>query len=537
MEQSDRRDSVFDLVRSMNKAEKRNFKLYAARQRDGQDVKFVKLFACLDGMECYDEEKILKRCPSLKREQLPNMKAHLHKQLLISLRLLGTQHSPLLKLQEQIDFARILFDKGLYGQAEKTLGKAAVMAADLEQHAMSIRIAELGRQVYECKVSGEMTHLSSTANRRIIETCSQLETVNELSNLTVRLYSLHLQLGYARSQKDLDLLEVYFKPKLDFYSGRSLSFTERFYYYQAKAWFHYIRHNFAYAYRYGRAWIDMFEEQPRMKEVMYDSYLQGYARFLEDSYLMRKYSLFVKALDDFERESLTTGIINVNAMMISQQVLFTARINKCILEGSFKEGLWLARSADGYLKRYAKYISLYDRMMLDYKIALLYFGDGNYVKCMEHLADIIAVKDPQVRRDLQCYARMLNIVACYEAGIDTNLDYQIRSVFSFIIKMKDMTDMKRELFAFFRKLNSTATLELKGEFQELYNRLKPYEAHPYERRTFYYLDLTSWLESKITGRSFGDILRERFARLAEAERGPYQAAQDNQVREQHYGIG
>lgn len=527
MEQSDRRESVFDLVRSMSKAEKRNFKLYASRQGDGREAKFIQLFDCLDGMECYDEERILKRCPAIQKEQLPNMKAHLHKQLLISLRLLGAQHSAVLKLQEQIDFARILFDKGLYCQAEKMLDKAAVMAAELEQYAMAIRIAELGRQVYECKVSGEMTHLSATANRHIIETCSQLETANDLSNLAVRLYSLHLQLGYARSQKDLDLLEVYFKPKLDSYAGRVLSFTERFYYYQAKAWFHYIRHNFAYAYRYGRAWIDMFEEQPRMKEVMYDSYLQGYSRFLEDSYLMRKYGLFVKALEDFERESLTTGNINGNAVMLSQQVLFTARINKCILEGSFKEGLWLARSADGYLKRYAKYISLYDRMMLDYKIALLYFGDGNYPKCMEHLAEIIAVKDPQVRRDLQCYARMLNIVACYEAGMDANLDYQIKSVFSFIIKMKDMTDMKRELFTFFRKLNSTATLELKGEFQELYDRLKPYENHPYERRTFYYLDLISWLKSKITGRSFGEILRERFARMVAEEKRPHRTTATN----------
>ena len=39
--------------------------------------------------------------------------------------------------------------------------------------------------------------------------------------------------------------------------------------------------------------------------------------------------------------------------------------------------------------------------------------------------------------------------------------------------MKDMTDMKRELFAFFRKLNNLATLELKKEFQVLYERLKP----------------------------------------------------------------
>lgn len=55
MEHYDRRESVFDLIRSMSKAEKRNFKLYAARQGDPRESKFIILFDCLEGMESYDE--------------------------------------------------------------------------------------------------------------------------------------------------------------------------------------------------------------------------------------------------------------------------------------------------------------------------------------------------------------------------------------------------------------------------------------------------------------------------------------------------
>lgn len=513
----DRRESVFELIKSMNKAEKRNFKLYATRQGDPQDSKFIALFDCLDGIELYDEEKILQRCGNIKKEQLPNMKAHLYKQLLVSLRMLNVRHSALLELQEQIDFVRILLDRGMCNHASRLLDKAAARADELEQNVMMLQIIELRKQVQEDNASGEMTNLATAANRRMIDVCNRLQTANQLSSLAIRLYALHLQLGYARSQKDLDLLNLYFKPRLDIYSGRRLSFTERFYFYQAMAWYHYVRHNFANAYRYGRAWIDMFEEQPQMKEVMYDSYLRGYSRFLEGMYLMRKYSLFVRTIADFERESRVVGSLNENAVMISQQILFTARINKCILEGAFKEGLWKARSVDGYLKRYGKYLNIYDRMMLDYKIASLYFGDGNYLKCIEYLDGIIAVKDPQIRRDLQCYARMLNIVASYEAGIDSNLDYQIRSVSSFIVKMRDMTDMKREIFAFFRKLYNLPESQLKKEFGVLYRNLKPYDVHPYERRTFYYLDLISWLKSKISERNFGDIVRERFSELRRSE--------------------
>lgn len=513
----ERRDSVFELIGAMSKAEKRNFKLYATRLGGNGDAKFVQLFDCLDAMDTYDEAKILQRCPSIKKVQLPNMKAHLYRQLLISLRLLSVHHSTPLGMKEQIDFARILFDKGLYQQAEKVLDKAEQHAEELEQLTTLLDILELRKQVQMVNVSTEMTHIASAANRRMIQICRQIETINQISDLAIRLHSLHLKLGYARSQKDLDLLDIYFKPRLDVYASRKLSFTERFYFYQAMAWYHYIRHNFAYSYRYGRAWVDMFDEKPQMKEVMYDSYLRGYSRMLEGMFLMRKYGLFVKTLEDFERESLTTGSLNDNAVMISQQILFANRLNKNILEGTFKEGLWITKSIDSYLKHYARQITLHDRMMLDYKIAELYFGDGNFIKCMEYLSNIIAVKDHQIRRDLQCYARMLNLIASYEAGIDYNLDYQVRSVFTFIMKMRDMTEMKRVIFIFLRKASGAAPYDMKHELKVLYEHLKPYEHHPYERRTFYYLDLITWLESKITGRNFGDLVRAKFDKLVESE--------------------
>ena len=149
-------------------------------------------------------------------------------------------------------------------------------------------------------------------------------------------------------------------------------------------------------------------------------------------------------------------------------------------------------------------------MPLYYKVATLYFGDGNYHKCIEYLSYIISVKDHNIRRDLQCYARMLNLMALYDAGLDFNIDYQIRSVYSFIVKMRDMTEMKAVLLSFFKSFGNINAIDLKKELKILYERLKPYETHPYERRTFYYIDILSWLESKISDKSMGQIVREKF---------------------------
>ena len=48
------------------------------------------------------------------------------------------------------------------------------------------------------------------------------------------------------------------------------------------------------------------------------------------------------------------------------------------------------------------------------------------------------------------------------------------------------------------------------EFNNLYKKLKVFEYHPYERRAFLYLDILSWLESKINDVPVDEILRQKY---------------------------
>ena len=70
------------------KAEKRHFKLYIKRSSAKEDLKIVQLFDALDKLPEYDEKLLLKRLPGIEKPQLSNLKTHLYKQVLASLRLL-----------------------------------------------------------------------------------------------------------------------------------------------------------------------------------------------------------------------------------------------------------------------------------------------------------------------------------------------------------------------------------------------------------------------------------------------------------------
>ena len=81
-------DILYQLIHSLEKSEKRHFKLYIKRSSGKEDLKVIQLFDALDKLYDYDEKILLRRLPNIEKPQLANLKTHLYKQILSSLRLL-----------------------------------------------------------------------------------------------------------------------------------------------------------------------------------------------------------------------------------------------------------------------------------------------------------------------------------------------------------------------------------------------------------------------------------------------------------------
>lgn len=140
-------DIVFQLIRSLQKSEKRNFKLYIKRNSSNEDLKIIELFDAIDKLSDYDEVQLLKKLSSIKKQQLSNTKAHLYKQILASLRLLKSSESIDLQLHEQLEYARILYNKGLYLQSLKILEKTKELALQYNQDSFLIQVISLEKKI------------------------------------------------------------------------------------------------------------------------------------------------------------------------------------------------------------------------------------------------------------------------------------------------------------------------------------------------------------------------------------------------------
>jgi hypothetical protein len=183
------------------------------------------------------------------------------------------------------------------------------------------------------------------------------------------------------------------------------------------------------------------------------------------------------------------------------------------LEGDFEGGKYLVDEVLKNLKINEDRIDEHHVMVFYYKIASLYFGAGDNRKCIEYLKKIIDNKNLSMREDLMCFARVLSLVAHYECGMDYHLEVQLKSTYKFLIKMNDLHEVQREMIKFLKNLGSIFPHQLKGEFKKLHTRLKTFENHPYEKRAFLYLDIISWLESKIENKTVASIIQEKAKKL------------------------
>ncbi|MEO2100165.1 MAG: hypothetical protein ABGW63_05110, partial [Flavobacteriaceae bacterium] len=229
-----------------------------------------------------------------------------------------------------------------------------------------------------------------------------------------------------------------------------------------------------------------------------------------------KFKHMLKQMEHWTNQDSFPKNDNLRALIF--QFYFSNKLNMHFLEGSFEEAQILIPEIKKGIKDYSNQIDPHHIMMFYYKIACVYFGAEDYENCIVFLDKIISNKSLKMREDLLCFSRVLNIFAHYEAGFDYHLETHLRETYKFLIKMNDLHEVQKAMIRFVKGLGDIYPHELKIAFEGLYKELKQYENDPYERRSFLYLDVLSWLESKIKNVPIARVIKEKASTINRKER-------------------
>ena len=503
-------DPLFQLIHSLEKSEKRNFKLYTKRNSAKDDLKIIQLFDALDKLQEYDEKALLKKLKTIEKPQLANLKAHLYKQVLASLRPLKISESIDLQLHEQFDHARILYNKGLYLQSLKILDKVKELAYSYNQHSFIIQVISLEKKIETLHITRSMQDRADRLTSEAVDISNRRITITQLSNLALQLYSWYIKNGHARNEEDEIDVKAFFKTNLPNQSNLLDGFYEQLYLYQSYCWFAFIRQDFLMYYRYTQKWVNLFHENKMMIEVEMGHYIKGMHNLLNAHFDLRNYLLFDSTLFEFEKFAETEVACQHDNFRVQTFIyIYSAKINRHFMVGSFNEGLLLVPQIEKQLSQYDLFIDAHRIMVIRYKIATLYFGSGDYDTSIDYLQKIIN-NTAELRTDLQCYARLLHLMAHYEMGNYSIIEYLIKSVYRYMAKMKNLTVIEEEIFRFLRNSFTVSRHKLKPELEKFLTKIKKYEKSRFETRSFAYLDVISWVESKIFEKSMGTIIHEKY---------------------------
>lgn len=503
-------DILFQLIKSLEKAEKRHFKLYIKRSSGKEDLKIVRLFDALDKLKEYDEKILFKRLTDVTKPQLANLKTHLYKQIMASLRLLKSADSMDLQLNEQFDYAHILYKKGLFMQSLRIIDRAKEIARTNQKINFLPQLIALEKRIQGLHITRNIQFRADALTAETLEISRHLEMVARLSNLALKLFSWFVQHGHARNEEDEKDIRLFMKESVPPNVWEEKGFYERLYLYQSYTWYAFIRQDFLQYYRYTQKWLDLFTEQPLMIRVETGHYIKAIHNLLNAHFDLRNHRQFEKTLRLFEKVAQTDRIKDHDNFRIQAFIyISTARINQHFMKGTFKEGLSLVPGIEKELENYDLFLDSHRILVLNYKFAMLYFGSGDFNKSIDYLQKIIN-DTTNLRYDLQCYARLVHLMAHYELGNDMLMESLTKSVFRFMAKMKNLTAVEEAMFKFLRQSITLSTRQLKPELENFLQAIKHLENNRYQTRAFAYLDIISWVEGKVYNKPMATIIHEKY---------------------------
>ena len=261
------KSNLFWLIKSMEKSEKRAFKLFVSRSGNPEEMKVVKLFDAIDKQKVYDEDNLLQKVPEISKSQLSNTKAHLYRQILASIRVLRTPHNIDMQIRELLDYTRILYNKGLYQQCLKTLEKAKQLTIDSNRNHLYLEVLEFEKVIEAQFITRSIEDRAENLASEVNMVLDVVDNTHKYSNLALRLYGLYIKTGHVKNKEEDSMVRKFFKENLPQGRPSEKSFSEALYYHQAHAWYYYIIQDFVGYYRHSLKWVQLFDDFPEMKGI------------------------------------------------------------------------------------------------------------------------------------------------------------------------------------------------------------------------------------------------------------------------------
>ena len=490
------KDQLYELIRSLDKAEKRNFKLYATRT-GGKDMKFVQLFDLMDKADMPEDPALLLQISDLNASKLANLKRHLYTQILKSLRLIYSEKEIDIQIREQLDYAKILYTKGFYLESLRILEKLKTLLRGSNQDILLLETVEFQKMI-------ELRHI--TRSRQVVNKMESLieesiqinrkvANLSRLATLNINIQGMYITAGHVRSARDRFFLKEYFYSNLDVpdYNIKKISFFEQVLVFQSFVWYHYMNLDFAFCYKNAKKWVDLFHRKNHMIELDPGLYLRGLHYTLTSLFYLNHRTKFHQYYDHLKNFAQShEKQLSISTELLFFQYLTNAEMNKNYIDGDLEATVALENKIEESIIRLSGKLDTHRYHIFLYKIGWAYLILGQYKEALARFAKILQHTDVKLREDTVCYSRLLSLLCDFKLGDYDYVFQQVSNLRKYLATHGELNEANSHLLSYIAYCSKQSLPFDRERLEVLCEKMQIIRTDPYERRAYIYFNYEDW---------------------------------------------
>lgn len=495
------------MVKSLSSAERRYFKLFI-NSKDAASNKYVRLFDAISANDQFDDEALMRAVygnEKVTSRKYSELKAYLYELVIKSLQAYDDTSSVDYRLKNQLLGVRTLYKRSHFEDCKSILAKVKKTATDFEAFNVLIEILD-----WEKRIAYAQTDISFLDREMKRITREEQEHLHKLTNISAyRNIFFQILVGIrkdvSRSKTQREEFAAMMENPLMKNEAEAHSFTSKVLFYRILSIYYFSTSNFETFYSSSKNLIKLMERNKRMLKEDVSEYISALNNHIISCGRLSKVDEVRETLDKLNKVKPITADDEVK---IHRQY-FMNKFRLCISTGEFEEG---GRELRRHLKAAEKFDQqLFIKNSFYLQYFCIYFGNGDFQNALDSLNEWISLMSGSVeRKDLQSLSRTLNLIIHYELGNNMLLDSLLRSTYRYLNKANRLSEFERKMMNFIREAGKPHS---RKEMQQILETLKQ-DFEELSRQPSYgvfdLFDIIAWLESKINGKPYAEVVKERF---------------------------
>ena len=423
-----KKEYLTELISTLDSSEKRFFTRYTNQTGSGGDDKFYRLFRHLTTGGTLEDAELPRLLDLTGPTQLVNLQRHLYGRILDALRLQHRRRDAGIQVREQVDYANLLYDRGLYLHALKVLARAKEQAMTYHLDLHHLLIIDFEKTI-------ESRHITRASPERMAELTSESRRRQEIMDSTVRQSNLQLVLqrhfiqhGHvanpAAARLFYQLFHHYFQDPIP----ATATYRERILAHQCRFWYYYNQLQLQKAGEHAERWTEQIGGRRELRERDVNSFIKGMDR--------RMLVYFFRDDGEAHRAALTELRNFLGGTQATQQqrnsqfmadiVILRAEMDQVLLTRPFS---CAPAQIDRFAARTAQVsgVDRHKQLILYYKLAMICVLTGKPGRALGFLDPVLDERKP-LRYDLIVYARLLQLACHYRLGHSEFVTYGINNL-------------------------------------------------------------------------------------------------------------